>query len=422
MLFRPEVANRPIDAWIGEIHVARSIPSWIVSGIAIVLATTLIAYGFLGTYARKARVSGILVSQGGELNIVAPLLGKVTDMRIREGQAVGEGEVLLVLDTDRPTESADGTRAATDLISKQIDIRRNALAAHRQSKENYARVQKLTIESRLRSLDQELEELDDEIRLQKRRRDIAATSVRRYEELAASKFMSAMQVQQQHENLIDQDARLKSLERMLTGIRKDRETSLMELRQADVQLAADIAILNRELASLAQEGTENTARRSTVITATRSGTVSAIAIAPGQTVSAGQTILAIQPEASLLEAHLFAPTRTVGFIREGQQVLIRYAAFPYQKFGLYQGSVATISQSAFAPNELPPAQQVLFGKQNAPEALYRVTVTLGDQEIAAFGRRYRLRPGMALEADIVQEKRTVVEWLLEPLFAFSQRL
>lgn len=422
VLFRPEVSQSSAASWVGELRLTHSIPTWIASCTTVVLAAILIAYGIVGTYARKARVSGILVSQGGELNVTAPSIGRVMELRIKEGQTVLAGETLMVLDTDRPTEMPTGTKETAVLINEQIDNRRNALASQMQSKDSFARMQKQAIESRLRSLDIELEKITDEIELQKRRRDIAATSLRRYEQLADSKFVSAIQVQQQQETLIDQDARLKSLERNLNSSRKDRAASAMELKQVDIQLASDIAVLNRDLATLNQEGTENAARRSAAITATRSGKVSAIAVTLGQTVAAGQNLIAIQPESSKLEAHLYAPTRTAGFVKEGQQVLVRYAAFPYQKFGLYQGSVSTVSQSAFTPNDLPPSLQTLFGRQNTPEALYRVTVALNEQEIAAFEQRYQLRPGMALEADIVQEKRSIIEWLLEPLFAFSQRV
>jgi membrane fusion protein len=422
VLFRPEVSASNATSWVGELRLSHSVPIWIASCTAACLAASLLAYGVLGSYAKKARVSGILISQGGELNVTAPSVGRIAELRIKEGQTVATGEALMVLDTDRPTESANGTRDTAVLINEQIENRRGALASQRQSKESFARLQKQAIESRLRSLDIELGKIKDEIDLQKRRRSIAAASLQRYERLADSKFVSASQVQQQQEALIDQDARLKSLERNLASARKDRAASAMDLQQVDIQLASDIATLDRDLATLNQEGTENAARRSTVITASRPGTVSALAITVGQTVSAGQTLVAIQPESSKLEAHLYAPTRTAGFVREGQQVLVRYAAFPYQKFGLFQGSVSTVSRSAFAPNDLPPSTQALFGRQSSPEALYRVTVTLNEQAVVAFGQRYPLRPGMALEADIVQEKRSIVEWLFEPLFAFSQRV
>lgn len=421
MLFRPEVLEYNATSWIGGLRVARSLPTWIITSLAVLLAVSLIAYGVFGSYARKARVAGILVSQGGELNVTAPSLGRVIDIRVREGQAVKAGEALMTLDTDRTIESRQGTREATALIGEQIENRRRALDSRRQSRESGARLEKQAINARVRSLDVEIGKIEDEIELQKRRRDIAAASLQRHQQLAANRFVSSAQVEQHQEALIDQEASLKSLERSLASARKDREASAMDLRQVDVQLAAEIATLKRDLASLNQEGAENAIRRSTVITASRPGTVSAIAVSPGQSVGAGQSLAAIQPASSRLEAHLWAPTRTAGFVKEGQQVLVRYAAFPYQKFGVHRGSVSTISRSAFALNELPPSLQTLFGRQSTPEALYRVTVSLQEQEMAAFDQVYQLRPGMALEADIVQERRSIIEWLFEPLFAFARR-
>ena len=136
--------------------------------------------------------------------------------------------------------------------------------------------------------------------------------------------------------------------------------------------------------------------------------------------TAGQSLAALQPKDSALEAQLYAPSRTAGFVVVGQSVLIRYAAYPYQKFGLQSGRVAAVSQSAFASSDLPPALQTQFGRQGT-EALYRVTVALDSQSIATYGEARPLKAGMALEADIVQDRRTIIEWMLEPLFAAAQR-
>lgn len=421
MFYRPEASSDSATPWLGGLSLTRSIPTWISVGTAICLAAALISYSMFGSYTDKARVSGILVSQGGEFNVMAPAGGRIVELPVKEGQIVDAGELLVVIDTDRATESSNGIQDTTLLILEQIENRRAALTSQKQSMENLARLQKQTIESQLRSLDNELLKIEDEIALQQRRRDIAATTLQRYERLVESEFVSSIQVQQQQEALIDQDARLKSLERDLVRCRKDREAAAMELQQVDIRLATDVAMLDRDIATLNQERTENTARHSTSITAPRPGMVSALTITAGQTVVAGQTLVAIQPKSSRLEAHLYAPTRTAGFIKEGQKVLVRYAAFPYQKFGLFDGRISSVSKSAFAPNDLPPSLQVLFGRQSIPEALYRVTVALTAQDVAAFGQRYPLRPGMALEADIVQERRTIIEWLFEPLFAFSKR-
>ena len=118
----------------------------------------------------------------------------------------------------------------------------------------------------------EIQKLEDEIDLQKRRQGIAAAALQRYEELAVRHFVSSNQVQQHQEALIDQEARLRSMERSLVGARKDRNASMMELRLVDTQLAADIAALERDLAGLNQEDAENRIRRFAAITAGGSGT------------------------------------------------------------------------------------------------------------------------------------------------------
>lgn len=410
-----------VASWIGGLRATNSPPAWTIVFIAALLAASLVAYGVLGSYARKARVPGILAPHGGELNVVAPVVGRVTEIRVREGQFVKVGEVLMVLDTDRTTESRDGPRETTTLVAEQIENRRHALSSQRQALQSNARLQKQAIESRLRDSDLEIQKLEDEIDLQKRRQGIAAAALQRYEELAVRHFVSSNQVQQHQEALIDQEARLRSMERSLVGARKDRNASMMELRLVDTQLAADIAALERDLAGLNQEDAENRIRRFAAITAGGSGTVTALAVSSGQSVAAGQSLAAMQPASTPLDAHLYAPSRTVGFVREGQQVLVRFAAFPYQKFGVHYGTVSAISRSAFAPNELPPSLQALFGQQPKPEGLYRITVSLAGQEVAAFGQSYGLRSGMSVEADIVQERRTILEWLFEPLIAFARR-
>ncbi|WP_231741470.1 ABC transporter transmembrane domain-containing protein [Paucibacter sp. KCTC 42545] len=148
-------------------------------------------------------------------------------------------------------------------------------------------------------------------------------------------------------------------------------------------------------------------------------------IMTGQPVQAGQTLVNLIPEtaqqgASTLEAQLYAPSRTAGFVKPGQVVWLRYAAYPYQKFGMAEGEVQTISQTPIAAQDLPVGQgQALLTAAQANEPLYRVSVKLKKQAITTYGNTQLLKAGMALDADVMQYRRTVWEWVFEPIFATS---
>ena len=124
-----------------------------------------------------------------------------------------------------------------------------------------------------------------------------------------------------------------------------------------------------------------------------------------------------------LQAHLFAPSRTAGFVRPGQTVYLRYAAYPYQKFGLHSGRITAVSSTPFAPSELPPnLSQQLIAQVGSHEALYRINVQLDQQSVKAYGDNLPLKAGLTLEADVLQERRKVWEWVLEPVLAARQHM
>jgi membrane fusion protein len=102
---------------------------------------------------------------------------------------------------------------------------------------------------------------------------------------------------------------------------------------------------------------------------------------------------------------------------------MRYAAYPYQKFGLQTGHITAISTTPFAASELPPnISQQLMAQAGSNEALYRINVQLDQQTIASYGEPLQLKAGLTLEADVLQERRKIWEWVLEPLLAARAQL
>jgi membrane fusion protein len=179
--------------------------------------------------------------------------------------------------------------------------------------------------------------------------------------------------------------------------------------------------IDRELASLAREAAEQGAVRQIVVRAPQDGTVSAVLADTGQSVSPASALASLVPADARMQAHLFATSGAVGFLKPGQEVRLRFEAFPYQKFGHQSGRVLQVSPTPLAPSELAglPLAGSLAAEASA-EPMFRITVALDAKPDGL--REQSLVAGMRLQADVLLERRRLIEWLFEPVLGLSSRL
>jgi membrane fusion protein len=187
-------------------------------------------------------------------------------------------------------------------------------------------------------------------------------------------------------------------------------------------MRTDMSNADRDIAQVEQDLAEAEARREIVVSAPEAGTVTSMLAERGARAEPGVPLLSIVPAGSALEADLFSPSRSIGFLRPGQRVLLRYEAYPYQKFGHYEGQIASISRSALNPGELPAQVAGLTSLIGTNEPVYRITVRLQSQHVNAYGKPVPLQPGMQLEADVLIESRRLIEWMLDPLYTLTGKL
>ena len=456
-LFRPEVTAAVYGShWEGAIRLAQPLSGWLSAAVALGLALALIAYLTLGSITKKARITGITLPANGSISIAAPNAGLLTRRYVDEGQNVQAGQALFEISNERQGPHGE----ITVLVAQQLATRQQTLETEQRLRLAQYKDKKEALIQKRNNLNSENDQLEQEITLAQRRHALAQESLHKYQTLQANGFVSAAQTQQKQEELLDIATRLSNLQRSKLQLQSNSLALQAEQTALSNSLATDQAQIQRALASLQQEIAENQSRKASLITASQAGTLATLNIQPGQTVAAGQVLATLLADSSCaeglppdqaslaqrdcshllnyanslsklkhpLEAHLYAPSRTAGFVAPGQTVLIRYQAYPYQKFGLQKGVVSDVSKTPFAPNELPPnlastilsnAQQNLLGF-NSSEALYRIKVKLNKQHIDAYGQAQLLKPGMTLEADVLQDKRKIWEWILEPVLAISQ--
>ncbi len=309
------------------------------------------------------------------------------------------------------------------VISSQVEARQQSLRDEKektrllQNEERDALVKKIT------GLQAEMAKLDSQIEGQRSRVKLAEETFGRYQGLLAQDYISKEQLQQKQEDLLDQRNRLQSLERDRISVGRELTSQQNDLASLALKHQNQLAQIDRNIASMGQELTESEAKRRLVITASETGTATAVVAEIGQSVDTSKPLVSIVPQGSTLQAQLYAPSKAIGFIKPGDEVLLRYQAYPYQKFGHARGKVAAVSKTALPAAELS-AIGGLAGNSagGSTEPLYRITVGLSSQTINAYGKPQPLQAGMLLEADVLQDTRRLYEWVLEPLYSLTGKL
>ncbi|MCY1392059.1 Colicin V secretion protein CvaA [compost metagenome] len=258
------------------------------------------------------------------------------------------------------------------------------------------------------------------MRLLERRTTLAQAHLTRQQELLKAGFISIAQLQQAEAELLTIQGQHQSIQRARNGLNRER-TELMAQRQDMLQRhQAEISEVDRGITHVKQEQAESEIRSEQVTVAPFDGFVTGLSVQPGQHVAVGSLVASLIPENAALFAHLYVESRRAGFIEVGQPVLMRYAAYPYQKFGMGRGKVIGLTKSPYAASELPLHVVGAIGVTAVSTDLYyRVMVAIDSQYMDAFGQAQPLQVGMLLEADVMQDTRRIYEWVLEPIYSLS---
>lgn len=428
LLFRPEAVDGQRQTWLGGVQLVRPLSMTLLTVFTVSVAALVIGYLFVGEYTRKAHVSGVLVPDVGLIRLLPPEAATVVATHAREGQTVRQGDVLFELSVDRATLAGD-TQAA---VQQSLAERERSLQASLRQQEQLLQAQRTGLDRRLADMRRELAQIEAEAAIQQQRLELAQQSQARLESLRDENFISDAALQTKAEELLGQKAQLQALQRQRTT--QLREIGTLETQQRELPLQAEALQrqTERSLATLSQESVESAARQSIVIRAPQDGVLTTVLAAVGQSVQPNVALASLMPAQAKLEAHLYAPSSAIGFLRPDQPVLLRYQAYAYQKFGHYLGHVLQVSRTPLQANELAgltlstaatgAGAGALSGGPNVGEPLYRITVALDRQDVSAYGQAQPLAPGMQLEADVLLDRRRLIEWLFEPVLGVAGRV
>jgi membrane fusion protein len=410
-LFRQEAIDAQREKLLGAVSIARPVPLWIFTALAVAFAAALVVFAFWGEYTRRERVEGFIALDSGAARLLAPEAGTVAELLVREGDEVDAGAPIARISLERSTAAG----ATSELVQRELRQQQQSIESEVQSARQLAAQMAEQLRGRMATLKAEIEQADAEIQLQAARVAAVRSEVARTEKLVADKFLSDSALIQKRNELLEQQVKLQTLRRSRAALDRDLLAARSELAAVDLKLRQQIDQLERKRSELQTTRVQEEARRETVVRAPIAGTVTNIAVARGDSVAADAPLATVLPKGSGLRAQLLVPTRAAGFIQPGNEVVLRYDAFPFQRFGQYRGVVEAVSRTVWSPGEK-------VGPMTAREPVYRVDVKLDSQTVRAGGQEMPLKPGMTLSADILLEKRTVFEWVFEPVLELRTRL
>ena len=414
-LYRAEAIAAQRDAWLGRPKLLQPISIFVATIMGVLVIALIVSFLVFGNYTRRVRVHGTVVPSAGVMHVFTPQTGRIISGITSAHDRVQLGDPLFTISTDTTTGLGETELVIKDQLLSRIFELENAITKRIQ----LDRVDKQGLHNQDSAIQNEIERVKAQIVQTQEYISILQPRAHKYRKLITQGIavehtfettqQSYMQIRQELESQrrqhVQLSGRLSEIRTKLAGFDATAAITLGELRQR-------IATLKEQLA-------QGEARRSIVITAPVNGTIAALLTHQGQVVAAGTPLVSVLPEGETMEIHLLAQSSAIGFIREGVPVLLRYTAFPYQKFGQYGGKVTKVSRVTLRQNETDIDALAAQPKQAA--ALYRITVMPDQPNVLAYGKAEALRAGMGVEADLLLETRPVYQWILEPLYSLRGR-
>lgn len=402
-------------------------------------------FGALLTWALVAQLDVVAVAEGQlvpqtYVKVVQPAeAGIVREILVREGDTVEAGQPLIRLDATYA--SADRRSVGTQLSLKRLEQRRveAQLAGQPLSRETedppglFAQVQ-MDAAARQRShLDLVAQEEATRARLESEL--LAATetlgklqrtlpsyeeAAKAYQSLADQKLVGRLLSDEKQREAVEQAQDLKAQAAHVQSLRQALRAQQGRLDQLGSEYASELQSeavdLAAEIAQLEEEATKQGFREGLLeLKAPQDGVVKELATTTvGAVVQPGTVIVTLVPKNDALVGEVYVKNQDIGFVREGQPVRIKLSAYPFTRYGMLEGTVQTISADA---SRLENGAEVLNDDEDDEREIspFKVLVRLDNRELIWNGRVLPIAAGMQVQAEIRQEQRTVMEYLLSPV-------
>lgn len=410
-----------------------------------VLWTIMALIGCLLVWALVGRLDIVAVAEGklvpqSYLKIVQPPeAGIVKEILVKEGETVSAGQVLMRMDalvTEADGRAMDAEHARKRLALRRIDAELAGSVFRSQANDPPALAMEISAQYQANRAAHEAALAEERSRLLKAKQDMYAaqqvlvkladtiphyqSQAQAFDKLEEKGFVGPLMASDKRREKVEKEQEFKTQEHVIESARAGIQQSEKRLAQIQSdyrrQLYAERNDVANALDKLTQEIAKQSHRRELLeLKAPQTSVIKDLATHTiGTVVQPGTVLLTLVPKEDVLRAEVWVSNEDIGFVREGQPVKLKFAAFPFQKYGLAEGTVEHVSADAAdtsAANGAPNDDN----KATSMPLVYKALVTLKTMRLEANGRAFPLSAGMQTNAEILLGTRTVAEYLLSPL-------
>ncbi|MFW3749301.1 HlyD family secretion protein [Klebsiella pneumoniae] len=402
-VFRSEALEYHSDTEYGDVVIPASLSMTACAVATLFIFICVVLFVYYGSYTRKAHLTGIVMPSSGLVKITPQYAGYITQLTVSEGQHVIAGEPLYHINGEHFNEQGAGTLAAMNL---SLRTQYAMLSSQETLELRDNQQQQAAIKQRIASLQLQVKSAEQRLQMAERQVGLTTSVMGSYKKLAGTHYVSDIEYQQKQIEVSTAQQNVEDQRQGLLQLRTAIEAAKDDLNHLIILGGSRKAELDRQLQEIRQQQEELAGQENITLTAPVSGTVAAVLVRQGQSVRALEPVMTVVPDNASLQIELYAASQNAGFIRPGQRVALRFAAFPYQKFGVQYGTIREISRTTLTPSDLLSVSPVTW-KEN--EGRYRVIVRPENPFILAYGKKEPLRPGMTLEGDVNLDTRPLWE-------------
>lgn len=407
----------------------------------IAMLAALLVWSAIGKLDIVAVTDGKLVPSS-YLKIVQPSeQGVVKEILVHEGQQVRQGEVLVRMDA--VLAAADASSLANEFHSKRLSLRRidaqlagvSMIREPGDPTELYAPASaqhSANIAAWQNALAQE------RVLLDKARHDLASArevhdkllgvlphykaQEAAFDKLARGGYAGKLMATDKARERIEKEQDLRSQQYVIQSNAASIEQSEKKILQLTADYRRQLQSERTDTAVQLEKTRQELAKvehrqRLLELKAPQSGLIKDLAThTPGTVVSPGTILMTLVPQGETLRAEVWVSNQDIGFVKAGQRVKVKLAAFPFQRYGMLDARVAQVSGDATEAPSANTRSDALFGRDRPMGPLtFRAIVELDTQHLEVGGTKYVLSPGMQVVAEIKLGERTLLEYLLSPV-------